>query len=77
MNSQALKLAGIARDTKDPPNGRIDRDPKTGEPSGALQEFAMEMVAKFLPPPSRDALDGALTYAIKYFNGVGIVGWPK
>lgn len=75
VNSHALKIAGITRDTKDPPNGHIDRDPKTDEPSGGLQEFAMEMVAKFLPPPSREALDGALTYAMKYFNGVGIVGW--
>jgi predicted amidohydrolase YtcJ len=75
VNSEALRVAGITRDTKDPPNGRIDRDPKTGEPVGGLQEFAMSLVSKLLPPPTREELDGALVYATKYFNGVGIVGW--
>lgn len=75
VNSEALRVAGITRDTPDPPNGRIDRDPKTGEPVGALQEYASELVAKLLPPPSRQELDGALAYAIEYFNGIGIVGW--
>lgn len=75
VNSEALRLAGITRETKDPPNGRIDRDPKTGEPLGALQEHAMNLVSKLLPPPTREELDGALAYATRYFNGVGIVGW--
>src|SRR5690606_22971348 len=68
VNSEALRLAGITRETKDPPNGRIDRDPKTGEPVGALQEFAIGLVSKLLPPPTREELDGALAYAAKYFN---------
>lgn len=75
VNSEALRAAGITRDTKDPPNGRIDRDPRTGEPVGSLQEHAMALVSQLLPPPSRDSLDAALVYATKYFNGVGIVGW--
>lgn len=75
VNSEALRVAGITRDTKDPPNGRIDRDPKTGEPVGALQEHAINLVGKLLPPPTREDLDGALAYATQYFNGVGIVGW--
>ena len=40
VNSKALELAGITKDTKDPPDGRIDRDPKTGEAVGSLQEGA-------------------------------------
>ena len=43
-NSKALELAGITKDTKDPPDGRIDRDPKTGEAVGSLQEGADDVV---------------------------------
>ncbi len=55
-NSKALALAGITRETPDPPNGAIVRDPKTGEATGALKESAQELVAKiviayFLNPP--------------------------
>jgi len=32
VNSRALEIAGITRETPDPVDGRIDRDPKTGEP---------------------------------------------
>jgi len=38
-NSLALRLAGISRDTPNPPGGTIDRD-ATGEPTGALRERA-------------------------------------
>jgi predicted amidohydrolase YtcJ len=39
VNSKALALAGITRDTKDPEDGRIVRD-EMGEPTGALLESA-------------------------------------
>ena len=40
VNSKALEIAGITKDTPDPPDGRIDRDPRTGEAVGSLQEGA-------------------------------------
>jgi predicted amidohydrolase YtcJ len=43
VNSRGLAALGIARDTPDPPGGRIRRD-ATGEPSGVLEETAMEPV---------------------------------
>ena len=50
VNSKALELAGINRDTKDPFKGIIERDPITGEPSGTLREpSAMNLVADVLP----------------------------
>ena len=49
VNSRALALAGITRETQDPPNGRIERDPRTGEPSGTLREAAIELVAQPAP----------------------------
>jgi len=52
-NSKALALAGINKDTADPANGAIVRDPKTGEATGALKESASSLVGKFLPKPTR------------------------
>ena len=40
VNSRALEIAGITEDTPDPWDGRIERDPVTGEPTGALHEGA-------------------------------------
>jgi predicted amidohydrolase YtcJ len=53
VNSKALALAKITKDTPDPPNGFIVRDPKTGEPSGLLKETpATALIQKVLPSPS-------------------------
>lgn len=40
VNSAALKKSGITRDTPNPPNGVIVKDPKTGEPTGMLRNAA-------------------------------------
>lgn len=37
VNSKALELSGVTRDTPDPPAGRIVKDPQTGEPTGMLR----------------------------------------
>ncbi|MFM1652883.1 amidohydrolase [Brevibacillus sp. B_LB10_24] len=42
LNSKAMELAGITRDTPDPPYGEIARD-KSGEPTGFLYESAMAL----------------------------------
>lgn len=39
LNSLALSLAGISMNTEDPPEGLIDRDIRTGEPTGLLYEM--------------------------------------
>jgi predicted amidohydrolase YtcJ len=49
VNSRALKLAGVTKDTPDPAGGRVERDPKTGEPSGTLRESAAGLVDKLVP----------------------------
>lgn len=48
VNSRALELAGITRDTPDPPGGQIDRD-ESGEPTGILRENARNLVLPFIP----------------------------
>ena len=48
-NSRALALAGITAGTPDPPGGRIERDPRTGEPTGTLRESAAGLVERRVP----------------------------
>lgn len=75
VNSKALQLANITRDTADPVNGVIDRDPKTGEPSGGLHENAMDRLNAVLPPPSVAEMEKTLIESARYFASVGLVGW--
>jgi predicted amidohydrolase YtcJ len=71
-NSKALALAGITKDTPDPPHGRIERDPATGEPSGTLREDAAELVGRLVPPyTARDYEDG-LRLALRKANAFGL-----
>jgi predicted amidohydrolase YtcJ len=71
-NSKALALAGITRETPDPPNGAIVRDLKSGEATGALKESAQDLVAKMVPKPSRAEKLLALRAGIKWANEHGL-----
>lgn len=70
-NSQALKLAGITRDTKNPPNGVIVKDPRTGEPTGALKEAAMALMT-VAPQPTDEDKVAAIRAAVVEAHRVGI-----
>ena len=67
-NTRALEIAGVNRNTPDPPGGQIDRDPQTGEPTGILRD-ASGLVVRAIPPPSdadyRQALDAGLAHAAR------------
>lgn len=52
-NSRALALATVTRTTKDPENGRVDRDAE-GEPTGLLKEAASSLVRRLIPPVTAD-----------------------
>jgi predicted amidohydrolase YtcJ len=71
-NSKALALTGITRETPNPPNGIIVRDPQTGEATGALKESAEGLVAKIIPKPARADKLLALRAGMKWANQNGI-----
>lgn len=71
-NSKALSLAGITKDTPNPPDGAIVRDPQTGDPTGALKESAQQLVSKLIPKPSRVDKLQAYRAGIKWANQNGI-----
>lgn len=62
VNSLALKIAGINRDTPDPPGGLIEKDIKTGEPTGIIKE-ARHLIVDCIPEPSMAELRQAAAAA--------------
>jgi predicted amidohydrolase YtcJ len=71
LNTKALMLAGITRDTRDPIGGRIERD-AAGNPSGVLVDKATDLVDRLVPPLSTDERRAALTSALRHMNSVGL-----
>jgi len=53
LNSFALRLADITKDTPDP-KGQLVRDPKTGELTGAVLKLATAVAAELLPLPTEE-----------------------
>lgn len=73
VNSAALELAGIdAAGPADPKGGEIERDPKTGEPTGILKESAMGLVGRHIPDETVDERYEALRRAMRHANSLGV-----
>ncbi|MGC4174999.1 amidohydrolase [Demequina sp.] len=74
VNSRALELAGITRDTPDPRDGRIERD-AAGDPTGTLHEGAMALVSGLIPDSTLEQREHALLVAQEHLHGFGITAW--
>lgn len=72
-NSVALKMAGITKDTPDPPNGTIDRDPD-GTPTGVLKESAQGLVRRLIPPRTAAQSEAGIRELARAFNAEGMTG---
>ncbi len=70
-NSAAMKLAGITRETKDPPAGTIDRD-ANGQPTGVLKESAQDLVRHLIPPYTHEQQRNGLLRIMADFNKEGM-----
>lgn len=71
LNSVALRLAGIDRNTPLPEGGVIGRDEK-GEPTGILKDNAKRLVERVIPKPTPEHEEAALIASMKLFHSQGI-----
>ncbi len=72
LNSLALSLAGITRETEEPASGHIARDPTSGEPNGLLFDMLGYIREKAMPPLSEAELAEAVTLANRRYLSQGI-----
>lgn len=75
VNSYALELAGITRDTPDPKGGIIKKNAQ-GEPSGFLTDAAADLVTSVVPVVeyTDEMRDASLTAFMEEANAWGVTG---
>ena len=71
-NSLALKLAGVTKETKDPPGGLIVRDRQTGEPTGILKDGAESLADRVVPTKTFDEKHVAAKAATDHAAQMGV-----
>lgn len=71
-NEAALKLAGITKDTPNPPGGEIVRDPVTGELTGILVDKAWDLIFKVMPVEDAERAQKTFKVGLKYAAQYGI-----
>jgi predicted amidohydrolase YtcJ len=74
VNTAALTLAGIDASTPDPVDGRIERG-GSGQPTGALHDGAMRLVAERVPPASAAELLAGLVAGQAHLHSLGITSF--
>jgi len=86
-NSKALELAGIDRETPDPPGGHIKKD-ENGEPTGEFVERAPSRLTRLIPPLpslsdyeiSRNLVEGtqlAVASGLTTIHGASVTGYDE
>ncbi len=72
VNSKAMQIVGLDRDTEEPPAGVIEYDAETGEPSGTLRDSAMLLVKEKLPKMTLQQNLKRVNAGMKMAHSVGI-----
>ena len=73
VNRRAMELAGITRDTPDPPGGRIIRDER-GDPTGIFVDNAEELIESHVALATPELMDRRIAAALEECNRVGLTG---
>ncbi len=71
VNSKALEMAGITRETPNPVGGIIEKDSQ-GNPNGTLRETAADLVENLIPPYTVEQLVEGLKYFQHMAHSYGI-----
>jgi len=71
VNSMALKMAGIAKDSPQPSGGVIEKDSKTGEPNGVMEENA-QMLFPMMPKLTAGQQLEAIQWAVHDYVSHGV-----
>ena len=74
VNTRAMEIAGIDRETPDPPHGRFERD-ADGHPTGTLHEGAMHAVTQHVPDTTPEEYYRGLLAGQAYLHSLGVTGW--
>jgi predicted amidohydrolase YtcJ len=78
VNSLALELADIDKDTPNPPGGTIQKDPATGEPTGILRELsAIGLLGQVVPLFTKEELRESLLIGMKEMAKNGITSYTE
>jgi predicted amidohydrolase YtcJ len=72
VNSKALELARITKETTAPASGIIERDPETGELTGVFRENAMNLIWKIIPEPTEEEALAASNIACEKIVEAGV-----
>ena len=77
VNSYVITMSGITKDTPDPPNGTIVKDPVTGEPTGIFKEGAQGLLkvrssVTLTPEERQKHADRALELALDAARKTGV-----
>jgi hypothetical protein len=72
VNSKALELAGVTKQTSAPSGGAIDKNGETGELTGVLRDNATNLVWKIVPEPSEEELVEAAGLACEKIVEAGV-----
>ena len=72
VNRKAFELAGVTRNTPNPPGGKFEHDPGTGELTGIVLERATEHFRGLMPSVTQEGRRAGLVRICRMLNAAGI-----